>query len=176
MAVSNPSSLCWSEVLFLFLLLYLLHFSSSILLAAGLKVGKPCLKDSLITESRDKVLTRSLKMCKWMTWRFCICSIVLQFIFWGQTMNDESLKQNKTKTLRRNLCSHYCCLLKPHLITIAHSRIRFSATSLIINPLNLLLTANEYTPSILLTLNSFPVRQFFLLISFLFSLIFQSWN
>lgn len=85
---------------------------------------------------------------------------------------------NKTKQKLREgmLCSHYFCLLKPHVITIAHSRIRFSATSLIINPLNLLLTANEYTPSVLLTLNSFPIRQFFLLISFLFSLIFQSWN
>lgn len=104
-------------------------------------------------------------------------SVVLYYSssFRGKQWMMKASNKTKQKLWEGMLWSH-CCLLKPDLITIAHSRIRFSATSLIINPLNLLLTANEYTPSVLLTLNSFPICQFFLLISFLFSQIFQSWN
>lgn len=51
------------------------------------------------------------------------------------------------------LCLHNCCLSKPHLINTSHSRILFSETQLIINPLNVLFSANKYIPSLLLSLN-----------------------
>lgn len=177
MAVSNPSSLCWPEVLFLFLL----YFTSCI------SVLPFCLLLGWRWENLVSKIHWSLKAetkCWQEVWKCAtewpggFASVVLYYSssFGGKQWMMKASNKTKQKLWEGILCSHYCCLLKPHLITIAHSRIRFSATSLIINPLNLLLTANEYTPSILLTLNSFPIDQFFLLISFLFSLIFQSGN
>lgn len=55
------------------------------------------------------------------------------------------------------LCLHNCCVSKPHLINTSHSRILFSETQLIINPLNVLLSANKYIPSLLLSLNSYSI-------------------